>query len=105
MQTDDTAPASALPAPTRPGGRAPLTRVAPTGRRRQQPGRRVWVMVAWFIVMLAFTAFFVVPVIWLLLAPTKSDHQIGVQEPPGVRVFPHLIQTWDKMLVSRLTNC
>ena len=33
------------------------------------------------LVLLAFTAFFFVPILWLLLAPTKTDAQIGVLSP------------------------
>jgi len=48
-------------------------------------------------VMLAFTAFFVVPVIWLLLAPTKTDHQLVYENPMAFGSFHTFLRTWDQM--------
>jgi len=47
--------------------------------------------------MLAFTAFFVVPVIWLLFAPTKTDHQLVFRNPMAFGSFHTFLQTWDQM--------
>ena len=54
-------------------------------------------MLAWFIVMLAFTAFFVIPVIWLLVAPTKTDHQLVYRSPLAFGSFHTFLQTWHQM--------
>ena len=45
--------------------------------------------------MLAFTAFFVVPVIWVLLAPTKTDHQLVYWNPLAFGSFHTFLRTWD----------
>lgn len=42
---------------------------------------RVWSRAVIYIVLLAFTAFFVVPVIWLLFSPFKTDHQLVFENP------------------------
>jgi len=47
--------------------------------------------------MLVFTAFFVVPVIWLFLAPTKTDHQLVFENPMAFGSFHTFLQTWDQM--------
>ena len=47
--------------------------------------------------MLAFTAFFVVPVIWVLLAPTKTDHQLVYENPMAFGSFHTFLRTWDQM--------
>ena len=54
-------------------------------------------MLLWFIAMLAFTAFFVVPVIWLLLAPTKTDHQLVFNNPLAFGSFHALAQAWSHL--------
>ncbi len=47
--------------------------------------------------MLAFTAFFVVPVIWLLLAPSKTDHQLVYENPMAFGSFHTFLRTWEQM--------
>ena len=47
------------------------------GRAGLRLTRRVGSRLAWLVVLLAFAGFFVVPVVWLLLAPTKTDHPVG----------------------------
>jgi multiple sugar transport system permease protein len=54
-------------------------------------------MVAWFVVMLAFTAFFVVPVIWLLIAPTKTDHQLVFEGAFTLGSWHTFLQSWDQI--------
>lgn len=54
-------------------------------------------MVAWFVVMLAFTAFFVIPVVWVLLAPTKTDHQLVYQSPLAFGSPRTFVKTWDEI--------
>jgi len=51
---------------------------------------RLWTKTLGFIVLLAFTAFFIVPVIWLLLAPTKTDHQLIFGNPFSFGSFHNL---------------
>jgi multiple sugar transport system permease protein len=46
------------------------------------------------IVMLAFTAFFFVPVIWVLLAPTKTDAQLTSQSPFAFGTLSHFTAAW-----------
>ena len=65
--------------------------------RRGRSGRRVGTLLAWFIVMLAFTAFFVVPVIWVLIAPTKTDHQLVYENPMAFGSFHTFFKTWDEI--------
>ena len=66
-------------------------------RRPRRPGRRVGTLLAWFIVMMAFTAFFVVPVIWVLIAPTKTDHQLVYQNPLAFGSVHTFLKTWDEI--------
>ncbi len=51
---------------------------------------RIWSRTFAYIVLLGFTAFFVVPVIWLLLSPTKTDHQLVVGNPFAIGTFNNL---------------
>jgi multiple sugar transport system permease protein len=66
-------------------------------KRRRPRARRAGVSLAWFVVMLAFTAFFVVPVVWLLLAPTKTDHQLVFESPFAFGSFHTFLKTWDQI--------
>jgi multiple sugar transport system permease protein len=65
----------------------------------------------WAIVLLAFTAFFIVPVVWLLLAPTKTDHQLVFRAPFAIGSYHNLAHAWslifnfqDHALLSWLEN-
>jgi multiple sugar transport system permease protein len=51
---------------------------------------RVWSRAVIYIVLLAFTAFFVVPVIWLLFSPFKTDHQLVFENPFAFGTFANL---------------
>jgi multiple sugar transport system permease protein len=98
MLNDDMAQLTVPPATRRPATRASLAAAARVTRpRRLRSSRRVGALLVWFIVMLAFTAFFVVPVIWLLIAPTKTDHQLVFENPMAFGSFHTFLQTWDKM--------
>jgi len=44
------------------------------------------------VVLLAFAAFFVVPLAWLVLAPTKTDHELLTRNPLA---FGSLRNVWD----------
>jgi multiple sugar transport system permease protein len=46
------------------------------------------------VVMLAFTAFFFVPVIWVLLASTKTDVQLTSESPFAFGTFSHFADAW-----------
>ena len=73
--------------------------------------KRMWVRTAGFILLLAFTAFFVVPVIWLVLAPTKTDHELVFDNPFAIGTLSNLWHAWrlmfdfqDHALLSWLEN-
>jgi len=88
--------ATAQPVRRQPAARASLAAApGPTRRRRRLPSRRAGALLAWFIVMLAFTAFFVVPVIWVLMAPTKTDHQLVYENPMAFGSLHTFLRTWD----------
>src|ERR1035438_7241541 len=74
---------------------AGASRVTRPGAGRS--GRRVGALLAWFIVMLAFTAFFVVPVIWVIIAPTKTDHQLVYENPLAFGAFHTFLKTWEEI--------
>jgi multiple sugar transport system permease protein len=97
MLNDDMAQSTVQPATRRPATRASSAAAARVTRPRLRSSRRVGALLVWFIVMLAFTAFFVVPVIWLLIAPTKTDHQLVFENPMAFGSFHTFLQTWDKM--------
>src|ERR1039458_7734766 len=97
MFNDDMAQLTVQPATGRPATRASLAAAARVTGPRLRSSRRVGTLLVWFIVMLAFTAFFVVPVIWLLIAPTKTDHQLVFENPMAFGSFHTFVQTWDKM--------
>jgi len=89
---------TAQPAASQPATSASSAAAARvTRRRRRPPSRRVGALLAWFIVMLAFTAFFMVPVIWLLLAPTKTEHKLVFENPLAFGSFRTILHTWDQM--------
>ena len=65
----------------------------------------------WFVVMLVFTAFFAVPVVWLILAPTKTDHQLVFRDPLALGTYHNVAHAWslvfnfqDHALLSWLEN-
>jgi multiple sugar transport system permease protein len=45
-------------------------------------------------ILLAFAIFFVAPVLWLLLAPTKSDHALVTSSPFSFGSFHNVAQAW-----------
>jgi multiple sugar transport system permease protein len=66
---------------------------APPGRRRVT--RATGARLVWGLVLIAFAAFFVVPVVWLVLAPTKTDHQLIARSPLAIGSFHNLAHAWD----------
>lgn len=57
------------------------------------PGRWLGRVVA-ALVLIAFALFFVVPLVWLLLAPTKTDRQLLLEAPFAFGDFSTLAQNW-----------
>jgi multiple sugar transport system permease protein len=55
--------------------------------------RLTWRIIG-LIVLLGFTAFFFVPVVWVLLATTKSDAQLTSWGPFTFGTFGHFIDAW-----------
>jgi multiple sugar transport system permease protein len=50
---------------------------------------------AGLLVLLVFTAFFFVPIVWLLLAPTKTDHQlVFLSNPFAFGSFHNFAHAW-----------
>jgi multiple sugar transport system permease protein len=92
--TQGTAPPAPLGADVRTSG----VPVRTAGRAQRTPSwRRVATRLVWFVVMLAFTAFFVVPLIWLLIAPTKTDHQLVFEGPFAFGSVHQFLRTWDAL--------
>ena len=57
--------------------------------------RRTGLRLAGLLVLLVFTAFFFVPIVWLLLAPTKTDHQlVFLSNPFAFGSFHNLAHAW-----------
>ena len=56
-------------------------------------GRRTALAVR-MIVLLAFAVFFVVPLAWLVLAPTKTDYQLLTESPFAVGSFHNVWIAW-----------
>jgi multiple sugar transport system permease protein len=50
------------------------------------------------IILLMFTALFVVPMIWLVLAPTKTDGQLLAQSPFAFGSFATLAHTFNRVV-------
>jgi multiple sugar transport system permease protein len=87
--------AMSVPARTRTSAQAP----PPGGRRPtgEQRVRRVRVATARSILLLVFAlfaAFFLIPVIWLLLAPTKTDNALVQSNPFAFGSLHNLGTTW-----------
>ncbi len=76
-----------------------------TGRRsRRHDPRRRWSTgtvagrVTWLIVAGVFVLFFALPVVWMLLATTKTDGQIIRGHPFAVGTWHDFEQAWDNLL-------
>lgn len=73
--------------------------------------RRYAYRVIGLLVLLAFVAFFAVPMLWLLLAPTKTDFQLANQSPFSfgslgrwVHTFNHVINYQGQLMLGWLKN-
>ena len=52
-----------------------------------------------------FAAFFVVPIVWLLLAPTKTDYQLIHDSPFAFGSLGQFGHTFHKVVTYRATSC
>jgi multiple sugar transport system permease protein len=65
------------------------------GPARRRAASGVAGRVLWLIVIAGFSVFFALPVIWLLLAPTKSDAQLVTGAPLSFGSWHGLRLAWD----------
>jgi multiple sugar transport system permease protein len=78
---------------TAPALARPRTRTRGSAPRRVTSG--VTGRVIWLIVIAGFFIFFALPVVWLLLAPTKTDGQLVSQSPLSFGSWHGLRLAWD----------
>jgi multiple sugar transport system permease protein len=50
-----------------------------------------------FVILAVFAAFFVVPLAWLILAPTKSDEALVTSDPLAFGSFGRIAQAWQHL--------
>lgn len=60
--------------------------------------RRLWTPAALVLVLGGAAAFFAVPLVWLLLAPTKTDHQLVVGSPFAFGSFSQVATSWNHLV-------
>lgn len=66
-----------------------------TGRPQPTLSPGAWLGRAFAILLLlTFAAFFVVPLIWLLIAPTKTDRQLLLEHPFAIGDWSTLVDNW-----------
>jgi multiple sugar transport system permease protein len=66
-----------------------------TGRPKPTLSPGAWLGRAFAILLLlTFAAFFVVPLIWLLIAPTKTDRQLLLEHPFAIGDWATLVDNW-----------
>ena len=63
---------------------------------RDSATRRAAVAVR-MVVLLAFGAFFVVPLAWVVLAPTKTDPELLTESPFAVGSFHNVWLAWEQL--------
>lgn len=68
------------------------------GRRPGTLMASIWPKVLWIVVIGSFLCFFVVPILWILLAPTRTDHDIVVGAPLAFGSFSDLANTWHNVM-------
>ena len=56
----------------------------------------VWLVVR-ALVLVLFAVFFVAPLIWLVLAPTKTDYQLATEWPFAFGSVHNVVRTWDQL--------
>lgn len=73
-----------------------MTDLAVRRRRALTPGQ--WIGRALVtMVLLVFAAFFILPIVWLLLAPTKSNNQLLLESPFSFGSFDQLAANWSEL--------
>jgi multiple sugar transport system permease protein len=73
-----------------------MTDLAVRRRRAHTPAQ--WIGRALVtIVLLVFASFFILPIIWLLLAPTKSNNQLLLESPFSFGSFDQLVANWNEL--------
>jgi multiple sugar transport system permease protein len=50
-----------------------------------------------FVILAAFAVFFVVPIVWLIAAPTKSDEELVTKGPFTFGSFHNVALAWDHL--------
>jgi multiple sugar transport system permease protein len=55
---------------------------------------RILARAVWLAILLTFAVFFIAPVIWLILAPTKSDKALITSSPFSFGDFHHVALAW-----------
>jgi multiple sugar transport system permease protein len=78
------------PSTTNVGRQPPEPQVRSTRRARRLLRWSTIGLAIRFAVLLAFALFFIVPIIWLLLAPTKSDNALIFSSPLAFGDFHHV---------------
>lgn len=78
----------------------PARRAATPSRRRGRTsllGAAVGPLARW-VVLTSVGVFFIVPLLWLFLAPTKTDGELRERVPLAVGSGEQLLQTWSNLL-------
>jgi multiple sugar transport system permease protein len=74
---------------------APVTdRPTARARRQRQDPRHVVGHLLGLLVLVGAALFFVIPMVWLLLAPTKSDYDLVAHNPFSFGSFAQVAKTW-----------
>ena len=60
--------------------------------------RRYAISFVGLVILLFFTTFFVVPIVWLLLAPTKTDGQLLQSSPFAIGSLSTLARTFHRVI-------
>lgn len=72
----------------------------PSGRRRRRPDRRhIMNPLSWLrlLVLGGFAVFCAMPLVWLVLAPTKSDNQMREDHPLSFGSFGRAVEAWQHL--------
>ncbi len=73
---------------------------ADTAVRRPQRGAtpRQWISRVLVVALIVgFVVFFILPIVWLLLAPTKSNNQLLLNSPFSFGSFEQLVANWNEL--------
>lgn len=72
--------------------------VAPVSGRSAVSARGAGTRIVWWIVLGLFTVFFGLPVLWLVLAPTKTDPQLVTSNPLAFGSLGNVVTAWNHLL-------